>query len=100
MPHSIRPIRPLAILLTAALCLPTLRTAAQPLPLSTCGESASAATYVPETDTLLLTVERLLELGVENSLRLQAGRIEEDALVIRESTRSCKPHNLNTEEKK
>lgn len=67
MPHSIRPIRPLAILLTAALCLPTLRTAAQPLPLSTCGESASAATYVPETDTLLLTVERLLELGVKTA---------------------------------
>ena len=86
MPHSIRPIRPLAILLTAALCLPTLRTAAQPLPLSACGESASAATYVPETDTLLLTVERLLELGVENSLRLQAGRIEEEASSDRSRT--------------
>lgn len=79
MPHSIRPIRTLAILLTAALCLPALRTAAQTLPLSTCGESASAATYVPETDTLLLTVERLLELGVENSLRLRADRLHEEA---------------------
>lgn len=86
MPHSIRPIRPLAILLTAALCLPTLRTAAQPLPLSACRESASAATYVPETDTLLLTVERLLELGVENSLRLRAGRIEEEASSDRSRT--------------
>lgn len=38
MPHSIRSIRPLAILLTAALCLPTLRTAAQPPPFRMRGE--------------------------------------------------------------
>lgn len=79
MPHAIRPIRPLAVLLTAALCLPALRTAAQTVTLPTCGEPASAAAYVPETDTLLLTVERLLELGVENSLRLRADRLHEEA---------------------
>ena len=75
----IRPIRPLAVLLTAALCLPALRTAAQTVTLPTCGEPASAAAYVPETDTLLLTVERLLELGGENSLRLRADRLDEEA---------------------
>lgn len=79
MPHAIHPIRPLAVLLTAALCLPALRTAAQTVTLPTCGEPASAAAYVPETDTLLLTVERLLELGVENSLRLRADRLHEEA---------------------
>lgn len=79
MPHAIRPIRPLAVLLTSALCLPALRTAAQTVTLPTCGEPASAAAYVPETDTLLLTVERLLELGVENSLRLRADRLHEEA---------------------
>lgn len=79
MPHAIHPIRPLAVLLTAALCLPALRTAAQTVTLPTCGEPASAAAYVPETDTHLLTVERLLELGVENSLRLRADRLHEEA---------------------
>ncbi|WP_299099865.1 TolC family protein [uncultured Alistipes sp.] len=77
--HATRPIRTLTVLLTAALCLPALRTAAQTVTLPTCGVTASTAAYVRETDTLLLTVERLLELGVENSLRLRADRLHEEA---------------------
>lgn len=80
MTRTFRHIRTSALLLLLA-ATPARRTAGHPVPASETAPAATDSTplHLPEADTLFLPIDRLLVLGVEQSLRLQADHIQEEA---------------------